>query len=164
MEVRSYRREDAVGITRLFYETVHTVNRADYSTEQVKAWAPEIPGPEVWHERMNRRHALVAEEGGEVIAFAELEMDGHLDTFYCRRDSVGRSVGSRLYEAVEKEAGDRNLARISTEASITARPFFERRGFVVLGRRVVVRPGVELTNFAMEKRLEEDAGVGRRSV
>lgn len=104
IRVRPYDAKDASEIVRLFYETVRSVNRADYSREQVEAWAPEVPDPEAWHARLTGRRTLVAEEGGEVVGFAELEDDGHLDTFYCRRDSVGRGVGSRLYRAVEQEA------------------------------------------------------------
>jgi putative acetyltransferase len=95
--VRDYERGDAEGICRLFYETVRTVNLGDYSPEQVRAWAPNVPDPVAWHERMSGRQTLVADEGGEVVGFAELEEDGHLDMLYCRPDAVGRGVGSLLY-------------------------------------------------------------------
>ena len=38
--LRSYCPADLDTIERLFYETVHTVNAADYSPEQLDAWAP----------------------------------------------------------------------------------------------------------------------------
>ena len=41
-------------------------------------------------------------------------------------------------------------ARI-THASITARPFFERRGWHVVKEQQVERRGVLLTNFVMER-------------
>ena len=66
---------------------------------------------------MAGRRTLVAEEGGEVVGFTELEGDGYLDM---------------LYEAIERAARDQGSSRIFTEASITARPFFERRGFRVV--------------------------------
>lgn len=127
------------------------MNRADYSLEQVWAWSPGTPDPAVWHERMSGRLTLVAEDGGEVIAFAELEGDGHLYMFYCRQDVVARGVGSSLYREIEREARVRGLARITIEASITARPFFERHGFVVVREQLVAVVGVKLTNFAMDK-------------
>jgi putative acetyltransferase len=151
--VRDYVRGDAEPICRLFYETVRAVNLGDYAPEQVRAWAPEVPDPDAWHGRMSGRHTLVAVEGGEVVGFAELEEDGHLDMLYCRADDVGRGVGSGLYAAVEERARGLGVGRISTEASITARPFFVRRGFRVLRRNTVLREGIELTNFSMEKAL-----------
>ncbi|MCI1553055.1 MAG: GNAT family N-acetyltransferase [Levilactobacillus sp.] len=39
----------------------------------------------------------------------------------------------------------------TTNASITARPFFEARGFRVVRRNLVVRDGIELINFTMKK-------------
>jgi putative acetyltransferase len=153
VRIRSYEAGDAPALARLFYETVHAVNRADYSPGQLRAWAPEVPDPEAWHARMSGRCTLVAEEDGEALGFAELERDGLLDMLYLRKDAVGRGVGSWLYLAVEQVARERGLGRIFTEASITARPFFERQGFRVVGEQVVARRGARLTNFAMEKSL-----------
>ena len=151
--IRYYEAGDAPEIVRLFFETVRSVNRADYSDEQLEAWAAGVPDPEEWHARMAGRWTLVAEEGGEVVGFAELEYDGRLDMLYVRKDAVGRGVGRRLYEAVEREARGQGLGWIFTEASITARPFFEQQGFRVVREQMVSRRGVSMTNFVMEKEL-----------
>jgi len=155
VRIRAYQAGDASAIVRLFYETVHSVNQANYSEEQLEAWAPVVPDQQVWHARMSEpgRRTLVAEEDDEVVGFAELEHDGHLDMIYLRGDAVGRGVGRRLYEAVEGEARSLSLGRIFTEASVTARPFFERNGFRVVREQRVLCRGVEMTNFAMEKPL-----------
>ena len=159
--IRYYEAGDALQIARLFYETVRSMNRADYSEEQVRAWAPAIPDPREWHHRMTGCKTLVAEEGGEVVGFCELEEDGHLDMFYLRKDVAGRGIGRLLYEATEQAARGWDLGRVFTEASVTARPFFERQGFRVLGERRVLRLGVELTNFAMEKPLGPPSSTAR---
>jgi len=44
--IRHYEAGDAPEIVRLFFETVRSVNRADYSDEQLEAWAPGVPDPE----------------------------------------------------------------------------------------------------------------------
>jgi putative acetyltransferase len=160
--IRYYEAGDAPEIVRLFYGTVRSVNRADYSDEQVQAWAPCVPEPDEWHSRMAGRRSLVAEEAGEVVGFAELEDDGHLDMLYARQDAVGRGVGRRLYRAVEREAQAQGLRRVFTEASITARPFFERLGFRVVREQTVRRRGVPLTNFVMQKPLPPPDGEGER--
>ncbi len=154
MLVRDYVEGDAAAIVRLYYETIHTVNVADYSPEQVLAWAPAVPDAARWHARMAGRCTLVIEEGGELLGFAELETDGHLDMLFCRQDVVRRGVGAKLYAAVERRARALRLRRIFTEASLTARPFFERQGFRLIEPRTAWRQGVALANFAMEKRLD----------
>ena len=153
MLIRDYNPSDAAAITRLFYETIRSVNLRDYSEQQVRAWAPLVPDPKIWHSRMSQRCTLVTEENGQIIAFAELERDGHLDMFYCRKDVIGRGIGRLLYSAVEMKALELRLERIFTEASITARAFFEHIGFSTLARQTVTRNGIELSNFRMEKRV-----------
>lgn len=151
--IRAYQPEDAPHIVRLFYETVHSVNRADYPPEQLAAWAPEVPDAREWHRRMAGRRTFVAEETGAVVGFAELGESGHLGMLYVRKDAGGMGVGGALYGAVEREVRGLGLRRIFTEASITARPFFERRGFRAVREQTVVVRGVGLTNFVMEKLL-----------
>jgi GNAT superfamily N-acetyltransferase len=153
MLIRDYRRSDAAEITRLFYETVRSVNLQHYSQEQVHAWAPAVPDPAAWHSRMSRRSTLVAEEDGQIVGFTELQRDGHLDMFYCRKDVVGRGVGRLLYQAVESKAIGLGLGRIFADVSITARRFFANCGFSVVRQQTVTRGGIELLNFRMKKRL-----------
>ena len=164
VRIRSYEAGDAPALARLFYETVHAANRGDYSPEQLQAWAPEVPDSEAWHARMSGRCTLVAEKDDEAVGFAELERDGHLYMFYLRKDAVGCGVGSRLYLAVEQVARKWRLGRIFTEASITARPFFEPQGFRVVGEQAAARRNARLTNFAMEKSLRRpDESADRRT-
>lgn len=54
---------------------------------------PRFPNAEAWHSRMVRRCTLVTEEGGQVIAFAELERDGPLMRSAARTQSDAASVG-----------------------------------------------------------------------
>ena len=46
---------------------------------------------------------------------------------------------------------DSRVGRLFTEASITARPFFEAEGFVVLSQQVVLARGAEFVNYRMER-------------
>jgi putative acetyltransferase len=113
---------------------------------------------------MNGRWTLVAEEGGEVIGFAESEGDGHLDMLYVHGNTVGRSAGQQLYRAVEREALGLGLERIFTEVSITAHPFFEKQGFRVMREQTVSRRDVMMTNFAMEKPLYSSDQEGEQGI
>ena len=47
---------------------------------------------------------------------------------------------------------------VTVHASVTARPFFEKHGYRVCRRQQVLRAGVALTNFVMEKSLGHAAG------
>ena len=154
MQVREATRADAFQIVRLFHDTIHTVNRRDYTPEEINAWSPAVPDADAWAERkFPTRTTFVADNDGTIAGFGELEGSGHIDCFYCHHQYQRRGVGSAIFRRIEDKARTLGLARLFTEASITARPFFESHGFAVVKRQTVVRRGVELTNFVMEKTL-----------
>ena len=143
MILRAYRGSDLPAILSLFRDTVHTVCARDYTRSQLDAWAPADPDAAAWDASLLAHRTLVAEEKGRIVGFTDLGPDGYLDRLYVHRDWQGRGVGSALCAALP---GARR-----THASITARPFFERRGWHVVREQRVERRGVLLTNFVMEK-------------
>ncbi|WP_346696789.1 GNAT family N-acetyltransferase [Thermophilibacter mediterraneus] len=146
---------DARAAVELFHETVHAVNARDYTPEQLDAWAPGGDGTtRRLAERLLGQGALGAWEGGVLVGFGSLEGADLLDMLYVHKDYQGRGAARLIAGALEREACERGARVIRTLASIMARPFFEHRGYVVLHENVVVRAGVRLTNFLMEKDLD----------
>jgi putative acetyltransferase len=151
LNVRPYKPEDTATLARLFTETVHSANAADYSHEQLVAWAPDPPDMEHWRRRLSERIAFVAENDSEIVGFVTLEVDGHLDYIYAHRRFQRQGVASVLFQRIEQEAISRGVARIFTEASITARPFFEHAGFRMIASQRVKHRGISFLNYRMEK-------------
>ncbi len=56
-------------------------------------------------------------------------------------------------QEIEKEAIEKLISRAYAEVSITARSFFEAKGFQTVKQQTVQIRGVELINFVMEKLL-----------
>ncbi len=155
VEVRDAAVGDAPAVAALFHDTILSVNVGDYSVAQVEAWAGPAPEPEMWEKRIaadsNARQMFVATKEGQVVGFAEVEGDGHLDTLYVHHDFQGRGIASRLLDRIEAEAKHREIQRLYTEASITAEPFFRGRGFSVVRPQLVEVRGRTFRNFVMEK-------------
>lgn len=100
------------------------------------------------------RLVLVAtDEQDHVIAFIDLEPDGHIDRLFCAPEAAGRGVASRLYDGLEAAAREQGIGRLFTEASELARRFFERKGFAVLERQDKILRGVMIHNYRMAKTL-----------
>ena len=153
--LRPYRPDDAPALLALFRDTIRRVNSRDYSPAQIAAWASDDIDTVSWFGRFTGRFVPVAEEAGRPVGFAELEPGGHIDRVYISADHQRRGIGRQLLAAVVVEARRVGLARLFTEASITARPFFESQGFVVLNPQVVTCRGVEFVNYRMEQILAE---------
>ena len=141
MVIRSYEPADCESLARLFYETVHSVCSADYSAEQLFAWADENIDLSKWNSSFLEHRTLVALIDGEIAGFGDMDERGYLDRLYVGKDFQRRGVASALCAA----------PTFTTHASITARPFFQKRGYRVLKEQQVERKGVLLTNFVMEK-------------
>lgn len=88
---------------------------------------------------------------GIIIGFAELEIDGHIDCFYVHKDYQSRGVGKSLYQAIESQALKLNCDRLYTEASITAKAFFQRQGFALEQEQQIEVRGEVFKNYRLSK-------------
>jgi len=134
---------------------VHHINSHDYTPAQINAWAPKDINKDInidfWVNRLSQSITYVAEETDQIIGFGNLEPNGHLDCFYCHKDFQRMGVGSQLLATIEATARSLKIQTLFTEASITARPFFEAKGFRVITPQTVERRGQLFLNFVMEK-------------
>lgn len=146
--IRPYRQEDCQEIARLFYDTVHTVSARDYDEAQRNAWAPGQVDLDAWNASFLSHITLVAEEDGTLTGFGDITSDGYLDRLYVHKDYQREGIATAMCDELEKAVP----GSITTHASITAKPFFEKRGYVALREQQVERRGILLTNFIMEKR------------
>ncbi len=68
---------------------------------------------------------------GRVVGFSDLVDGAVLDMLFVHPDAGGRGVAKALVGAVLEHARQIGSERIETQASRSARPAFERFGFVV---------------------------------
>jgi putative acetyltransferase len=153
IELRRGRADDALTIARLFRDTVHAVNRHDYSEAHLDAWAPYQVDLEHWRAVIDGSYLMVAISGGMVVGFANLDGDDYVDQLFVHKDLLRKRIATKLMEEIEREAKRRSAARLWTQSSITARKFFERLGFATLQAQRITYNGQIFDNFSMEKRL-----------
>ena len=135
---------------QLFYDTVHTVNAKDYSEEQQNVWATGTVDLEQWNRSFLDHYSLVAVEDGRIVGFGDIDHTGYLDRLYVHKDYQGQKIASKLCDQLERSV----KGPVVTHASITARPFFEKRGYQVAKEQQVERQGILLTNFVMRREWE----------
>lgn len=152
--IRKYESEDSQALANIYYNTIHQINIQHYTEEQVEAWAPKICLETwEWAKRFEKFKPLVAMIGDEIVGYVEFEANGHIDCFYTHHKYIGCGVGSALMSEVCKIAAQNGIKRIYAEVSITARPFFEKQGFVVSEEQIVKLRGVDFINYKMEKNI-----------
>ena len=152
MTLRDYCKTDCAELARLFYDTVHTVNAKDYSRAQLDAWATGEVNLEAWNKSLQAHNTVVVEMDGQIVGFGDMDETGYLDRLYVHKDYQRQGVATAICDALEQNT---KAAEFTTHASITARPFFEKRRYTVVREQQVERRGILLTNFVMKKVRED---------
>ncbi len=150
--IKVYDPGDAQATIDIFLRAIREIASRDYNPAQIAAWA-KIDDTQVWGQYRASRPTWLAMDGPTPIGFTDLKADGCLDMMFVDPDYQGRGVASLLLATVEQAARKQGLSRIFTEASLTARPFFERNGFLVVTTQQVQKRGQTFINFLMEKSL-----------
>lgn len=150
--LRPYREADCEEILTLFYHTVHCVNAKDYTKAQTDAWAPLHPDQTRWRNTLRAHFTVVAEEEGKIVGFGDMDGNtGHFDRLYVHKEWQRKGIATKIADKLEAFAQQQGHFLIFVEASITARPFFEQRGYCLEREQTVERRGEKLTNYVMKK-------------
>lgn len=145
--LRSYKSPDCPHLAKLFYETVHTVNAKDYTPAQLHAWAGGRVDLSQWDASFLAHVTIVALLESAYVGFGDIDRTGYLDRLYVHKDHQRQGIGAAICRELERAVS----GNITVCASITARPFFAARGYRTVKKQQVVRHGVSLTNYVMDK-------------
>lgn len=149
MRLRQYQPSDCKILTELFYDTVHKINIKDYSVQQVNAWADGNIDLKKWNDSFLSHHTVIAGINTVIVGFGDIDKTGYLDRLYVHHNYQRLGIAAALCDELECSV---NTPKIFTHASITARGFFEKRGYKVINKQQVQRHNVFLTNYVMEYR------------
>jgi len=117
----------------------------------VDAWATGTVNIEKWNESFLENYSIVAVENGMITGFSDIDHTGYLDPLFVHKDYQGKGIATTICNALEDHAIRNGIQKVYTHASITAKPFFIKRGYKVIKEQQVERRGVKLTNFVMQK-------------
>lgn len=148
--IRTATYNDIYLVKDLFIQTILSVNTKDYSQEQAACWASKGEDDKIWEERIDNQYFIVAEDNRIIKGFAALKPDGYINSLFVHKDYQNIGVASRLLTHIEEYAQQINLKELTADVSITAKPFFERKGYIVLQQQTV-DIGVKMINFKMKK-------------
>lgn len=155
VEIRPFRTADAAALAPLYVRSVEVLGRRHYAPAQVAAWSALAPSPERLVGLMadGRTRLVAVDHRDSLLAFADLEVDGHIHFLYAAPEAAGTGIAAALHDRLEAIARAAAAERLYAEASEAACRFFRRQGYAVLGRRDFEVAGTPIHNYAVEKRL-----------
>ncbi|MCD8043020.1 MAG: GNAT family N-acetyltransferase [Tannerellaceae bacterium] len=154
IKIRPANLTDVQDMNELYKNTILTVNRKDYTIEEVEDWAS--CGDEIahWDELFQEQNYVVAEnEQGTMVGFASVNDIGYIHTMFVHKDFQHQGIATSLYKYIEEYAKGKGAEKLTSEVSITAKPFFEKQGFLVDEEQKRKANQLCLTNYKMSKQL-----------
>jgi len=148
MILRDYTPDDCKTLAELFFNTVHIINAKDYSEKQLNAWATGHIDLEQWNRSFLSHYTVIAEINGTVVGFGDIDNTGYLNRLFVHADFQHQGIATAICDELEQAM---HAEKIVTHASITAKNFFEKRGYKVITKQQVQRQGILLTNYVMER-------------
>ena len=150
-EIRQATIDDIPEITSLFRNTIININSRDYSDKQIKVWASGADDIEKWEKRINNDYFIVAEANNQIIGFSYLTKGNYLDGLFVHKDYQRKTIASKLLRIMESRASINGFDVLKSDVSITARPFFESKGYQVVKENTIPREGEVLINYDVIK-------------
>lgn len=153
VRIRRSRPGEEAALFEIYHSAIHLVAIRDYTPEQVEAWAPRDLDAALWQRRIRGIDPFVAERGGQLPGYADLQPDGYIDHFFVSGRHPRQGIGSMLMTHILQQAADRGMAELGSDVSRTAQPFFAKFGFVVTEQRLPELRGVVIPNARMRRRM-----------
>jgi putative acetyltransferase len=154
--LRPFLPADTPALQDLFAQSIEELTADDYDEEKRLAWISTAADGEAFAKRLGSMTTLIVQVDGEYAGFASLKGNDTLEMLYVHPYFAGQGVGAALADAVERLAKGRGAKDITVEASDTAEPFFEGRGYVATQRNMIPRENLWLANTTMKKKLGAD--------
>ena len=150
--VRAALQSDAVELKNLFQNTVLAINRRDYSQAEVEDWASCGDDLSNIEDMIKTHYFIVAiNQQLEIVGFSSITPQCYLHSMFVHKDFQGEGIATMLLNEIEQYAITNGIIRITSEVSLTARPFFEKRGYIVEEEQKRKANQLSLTNFWMAK-------------
>lgn len=153
-KIRLLEEKDIPEMQQLFRSTVLSINTKDYTEEEVEDWASCGDNTEHLKDLLSHNHFVGAfDEDDYMVGFSSMNKEGYLHSMFVHKDWQGRGVATQLLSEVEHVAKQYGVTEITSEVSLTAKPFFEKKGYEVIKVQKHRANKLELTNFVMRKLL-----------
>ena len=144
---------DVPVLAAIFQASIEDLTGEDYDERQRLAWSAAADDEATFGKRLGAWLTLVATVRGAPVGFVALEGREKIRMLYVYPRAVRRGIASLLLNAVERLAAGRGSPQLDVDASDTARPFFEARGFEALRRQTTMLGEVWFGNTRMRKDL-----------
>jgi hypothetical protein len=96
---------------------------------------------------------VAVNQQSEIVGFSSITPQGYLHSMFVHKNFQGEGIATMLLNEIEQYVITNGIIRITSEVSLTARPFFEKKGYIVEEEQKRKANQLSLTNFWMAKQV-----------
>ena len=141
---------DIPDLINVFESSIRLVARAHYSEAEIEEWLQTKNNITRWQNAIKEQDVLLAHVSNKVVGFGSLKEHCYIDFLYVDGHHQKRGIAQTILDALITNARKVGVSIITSDVSITARPFFERNGFKVVKQNHNKRGKEVLVNFTMQ--------------
>jgi len=138
----------------LYVNTIKSVCKKEYGALQIEAWISGANNHERWLDVVTNQFVFLAIIEGKIAGYGTLKDGNYIDLFFIHKDFQRKGIAEKIYNELENKAKNADSKFITADVSITAKPFFEKKGFRVEKEQHNLIKNVELINYKMVKEFE----------
>jgi len=151
MIIRKFKIGDEEAISKLHNATVRAINGKDYTKEQIESWSPIRTNYQRTRKTFENNTSYVALIDNEIVGFGDIDKEAHIKRLYTHKDYQGKGIATKILEKLEIEAKNNGFNETTLESTITAKTFYESKGYICLGKKQVIFKGIPSEDWEMKK-------------
>lgn len=131
MKIRKACNADKENISILHIASIKKLCEKYYSCDQISAWTSLLI-PSAYDQALREKAFLIACDSKQnLMGIGILDAkNAEVSAIYIHPDSVGKGVGSRLLNELERLAGNSNITTITVHSTLNAEGFYKVHGYI----------------------------------
>ncbi len=151
MNLRQITTQDQLGLKKVYFDSIQSLDEKIYSQEQKKAWSSQAWNNSNFKKSITDGKGWLLSKQGVIIAFATRYPRDRVALFYCKGKFQRKGYGSKLLHKLEDEAKKEGLDSLSTEASLISYELFLKNKWEIIRKEKVIINNIFFERYKMKK-------------
>ena len=151
MNLRQITIKDQLGLKKVYFDSIQSLDEKIYSKEQKRAWSSQAWDNPLFDKSITEGDGWLLSQKDIVIAFATRHPKNKIALFYCKSKFQRKGFGSKLLHKLEDEAKEQGLNSLTTEASLISYKLFLKNEWEIIRKEKVIINNIFFERYKMTK-------------
>jgi putative acetyltransferase len=148
-KIKKAKLSDLNEILSLFEQTIIHTCKNDYNEDQLRVWMSSSRNRDKWKTSITEEYFIVATNNDKIVGFSSLKNGNYLNFMYVHKNFTKKGIANLMFNHLKEKSKELSDDIITAYVSITAKPFFLKKGFKVDKENRNILNGVEIINYRM---------------